>query len=79
LQKNLEPKESTEPLVFSEKYGQKSFNIQVEERKTCLEKLFYEGEYEVKPDDPPPIITIVRITCNFTVALSKVVELISYI
>ena len=51
LQKELGGKESIEPLVFSEKYGQKSFNIQVEERKKCLEKLFTEGCYEVQPDD----------------------------
>jgi uncharacterized protein with ParB-like and HNH nuclease domain len=40
LQKTIGSKESIEPLVFSEKFGQKSFNIQVEERKNCLEKLF---------------------------------------
>ena len=51
LQKELGGKESIEPLVFSEKYGQKSFNIQVEERKKCLERLFLEGFYEVQADD----------------------------
>lgn len=51
LQKELGTNESIEPLVFSEKYGQKSFNIQVEERKKCLEKLFVEGGYDVQPDD----------------------------
>jgi uncharacterized protein with ParB-like and HNH nuclease domain len=51
LQKTLGGKESIEPLVFSEKYGQKSFNIQVEERKACLEKLFHDGDYDVQPDD----------------------------
>lgn len=51
LQKELGGKESIEPLVFSEKYGKKSFNIQVEERMKCLEKLFLEGSYEVQPDD----------------------------
>jgi uncharacterized protein with ParB-like and HNH nuclease domain len=51
LQKELGGKESIEPLVFSEKYGKKSFNIQVEERMKCLEKLFLEGNYEVQPDD----------------------------
>lgn len=51
LQKELGGNETIEPLVFSEKYGQKSFNIQVEERKKCLEKLFLEGFYEVQPDD----------------------------
>jgi uncharacterized protein with ParB-like and HNH nuclease domain len=51
LQKELGGKESIEPLVFSEKYGKKSFNIQVEERMKCLEKLFLEGSYEVQADD----------------------------
>lgn len=51
LQKSLGGRESIEPLVFSEKFGQKSFNIQVDERKACLEKLFLEGCYEVQPDD----------------------------
>ncbi|MDO6384688.1 DUF262 domain-containing protein [Uliginosibacterium sp. 31-12] len=51
LQKELGGKESIEPLVFSEKYGKKSFNIQVDERMACLEKLFLEGCYEVQPGD----------------------------
>jgi len=51
LQKELGGKETIEPLVFSEKYGEKSFNIQVEERQKCLEKLFIEGCYDVQPDD----------------------------
>ena len=38
LQKELCGNESIEPLIFSEKYGQKSFNIQVEERAACLKK-----------------------------------------
>jgi uncharacterized protein with ParB-like and HNH nuclease domain len=58
LQKDLGGKESIEPLVFSEKYGQKSFNIQVEERKKCLEKLFLEGCYEVQPDDDESTINM---------------------
>ncbi len=51
LQRNRDQKESIESLVFSEKYGEKSFNIQVEERRACLELLFLEGKYEVKSDD----------------------------
>ncbi len=51
LQKELGGKETIEPLIFSEKYGQKSFNIQVEERKACLEKLFLAGSYEIQSDD----------------------------
>jgi len=56
--KGLIGKESIEPLVFSEKYGQKSFNIQVEERTACLEKLFIEGHYEVQPDDDESTINM---------------------
>ncbi|HEY5212844.1 MAG TPA: DUF262 domain-containing protein [Acidobacteriaceae bacterium] len=58
LQKALGSKESIEPLVFSEKFGQKSFNIQVEERKDCLEKLFLEGSYDVRPDDDESTINM---------------------
>lgn len=31
---------SVEPLIFSTKYGKRSFNIDVDERAACLEKLF---------------------------------------
>jgi uncharacterized protein with ParB-like and HNH nuclease domain len=60
LQKELGGNESIEPLVFSEKYGQKSFNIQVEERKKCLEKLFLEGCYEVQPDDDESAVNMIK-------------------
>ena len=60
LQKELGCNESIEPLVFSEKYGQKSFNIQVPEREECLNKLFLEGCYETKPDDDESTANMVR-------------------
>lgn len=60
LQKKLSGKESIESLVFSEKYGQKSFNIQVEERKQCLEKLFLEGGYDPHSDDDESTINMAR-------------------
>lgn len=60
LQKEAGGKESIEPLVFSEKFGQKSFNIQVEERRACLEKLFLEGCYDVQPDDDESTVNMVR-------------------
>ena len=59
FRRNLGGKESIEPLVFSEKFGQKSFNIQVEERKACLEKLFLEGCYEARPDDDESTVNMV--------------------
>lgn len=60
LQKELGGNETIAPLVFSEVRGQKSFNIQVEERKKCLEKLFLEGAYEVQPDDDESTVNMTR-------------------
>ena len=60
LQRELGGQESIEPLVFSEKYGQKSFNIQVDERKRCLENLFLKGCYEVQPDDDESTVNMAR-------------------
>jgi len=60
LQKELGGNETIAPLVFSEVRGQKSFNIQVEERRNCLEKLFLEGSYEVQPDDDESTVNMAR-------------------
>ena len=51
LQKELGVFEKIESLIFSEFRGQKSFNLQVEERIPCLEALFNEGAYAIKEDD----------------------------
>lgn len=51
LQKELGLNEKLEPLIFSEKYGEMSFNIQVDERITCMEALFRTSEYEAKETD----------------------------
>lgn len=50
LQKEWGISENIETMVFSEKYGQKSFNLDVPEREVCLEALFNYGAYEA-PDD----------------------------
>lgn len=51
LQKELGLSEKLESLIFSEKYGEMSFNIQVDERISCMESLFKAGEYEPKETD----------------------------
>lgn len=51
LQKQLGLSEKLEALIFSEKYGEMSFNIQVDERIPCMEALFKSGEYETKEAD----------------------------
>jgi len=42
---------SLEKLIFSEKFGNKSFNIQVPEREECLNQLYKTGEYFPKVGD----------------------------
>jgi uncharacterized protein with ParB-like and HNH nuclease domain len=44
LQKNNQEKVSVEDLIFSEKYGKKSFNLDVKERNKCMQTL-YDGEF----------------------------------
>ena len=50
LQKDYGVNEAIEGMIFSEKFGKKSFNIDVPERTTGLQALFETGEYNV-PDD----------------------------
>ncbi|MBY7660609.1 DUF262 domain-containing protein [Vibrio atlanticus] len=49
-QKELDLNESISGMIFSEKFGQKSFNIDVPERTACLDALFNQGEF-VLPDE----------------------------
>jgi hypothetical protein len=74
LQEELGGNESIEPLVFSEKYGQKSFNIQVDERMACLEKLFLEGHYDVKPDDDESTIYMAERYANIEEAFPEEIK-----
>ena len=43
--------ENIESMIFSEKYGEKSFNITVEERVPCLRSLFDAGAYNPTDGD----------------------------
>ncbi|MEX6152909.1 DUF262 domain-containing protein [Providencia hangzhouensis] len=49
-QRELGLKEAISGMIFSEKFGVKSFNIDVPERTACLDALFNQGEY-VPPED----------------------------
>lgn len=51
LQKELKDKVVIDHLIFSERYGQKSFNIYVEEREECLSALYAGKDFD--PDDRP--------------------------
>ena len=60
LQKEKKLNEELESLIFSEKYGKKSFNIQVEERIQCLERLFNKGEYPTTETDDESVLTMTK-------------------
>jgi uncharacterized protein with ParB-like and HNH nuclease domain len=50
LQKKIGLSRTIEPLIFSEMFGEKTFNIRVDEREQCLNELFASGEYDL-PDE----------------------------
>ena len=60
LQKELNQSEKIESMIFSELRGNKSFNITVEERVTCLEALFNHGEYNPHEDDDESTINMAK-------------------
>lgn len=51
LQKEYGLNENIGSMIFSEKFGSKSFNITVEERVECLQSLFDEGSYTPGDED----------------------------
>jgi uncharacterized protein with ParB-like and HNH nuclease domain len=51
LQDSFGLNETIESMIFSEKFGEKSFNITVEERVPCLRSLFEQGAYQPTDDD----------------------------
>lgn len=56
LQKTYGLNEAIEGMIFSEKFGKKSFNIDVPKRAQCLQALFKHGEYS--PADDADVSTL---------------------
>lgn len=48
LQKNRKDTVSVKDLIFSEKYSVKSFNLQVEDRKECIEALYNGQDFDAR-------------------------------
>ena len=47
LQEELTNPVAIDQLIFSEKYGEKSFNLNIEDRKDCMKGLLETGEYRL--------------------------------
>jgi len=60
LQSKSNQKVAISQLIFSEKYGEKSFNMTDELRESCLKALFESGEYKVKEKDDETIRNMVE-------------------
>ena len=59
LQKDKTEQVNVSELIFSEKYGEKSFNMTDEDREECLEALFKEGVYNPSEVDTETVVNLV--------------------
>jgi uncharacterized protein with ParB-like and HNH nuclease domain len=60
LQKDSMQKVSISELIFSEKFGEKSFNMTDERREPCLKALFECGSYTIGNDDDETVQTMLN-------------------
>jgi len=60
LQSERKDKVNISNLIFSESYGEKSFNMTDESREDCLTALFEYGEYELKESDDETVATMLN-------------------
>lgn len=60
LQKDHSSKVSISEMIFSESYGEKSFNMTDETREECLKALYEDGEYEIRDNDDETVINMVE-------------------
>src|SRR3954454_20015181 len=59
LQQGRDDVVDIDQLIFSEKFGEKSFNLDVPDRNDCMEALFEYGEYDPPADAPESVHTLV--------------------
>lgn len=60
LQEEKPVKETVEGMIFSEKFGEKSYNMQVPEREVCFDVLYKQGEYELTDEDDESVQNLVE-------------------
>lgn len=59
LQQDNPQKVNITQLIFSERYGEKSFNMSDEAREECLKNLFEHGDHEISDSDDETVKNIV--------------------
>jgi len=60
LQNTKSEKVNIADLIFSDNFGELSFNISDEDREICLDSLYKTGEYIVKEEDNETVVNIVK-------------------
>lgn len=82
LQQQVGVTEKLEGMIFSEHRGSKSFNIQVEERRECLEHLYLTGNYSTKDGDDASTVNMTNrysdITACFPDEIGKSIETLPF-
>ena len=53
------PREDVVRLIYADDFGTFKYNLDVDDRRDCMESLRKSGTYQVKPDDKPSVRTIV--------------------
>ncbi|MFW7401910.1 DUF262 domain-containing protein [Vagococcus fluvialis] len=57
---DLFPESDIKQLIYSDDFGKKRFNLEIDERRTCMLELYENGFYELKKDDSISVVNIVR-------------------
>lgn len=60
LQKNRDDEVNISDLIYSEKFGDKSFNMTDKDRHKCLDSLFQDGKYNLSDDDNETVVNITK-------------------
>ena len=60
LQHGREDLVNIDELIYSEKFGDKSFNLDVPDRNECMDALFENGEYEAPVDAPESVRNLIE-------------------
>ena len=60
LQKERKDTETIKTLIFSEKYGKKTYNLQIDERIPCLDSLFTTGIYIPSHNDGESVLNLME-------------------
>lgn len=62
LQRDRAEKVAVDELIFSERYGRRSFNLDVSDRNACMEALFTNGPFDAADQNP----SVQNITARYT-------------